>query len=898
MESTAFNPKTRKWERQFPGSLAQHDVVYGSPPEDALQGIPLGNGDMGLLLWTEGSKLMAALNKGDLFDDYPEPGGATNHIEYDHEPTLKHGARLVIDFQMPVFDVLFLQEFKARLSLADATAKIESKTPFLNVKLNAFTSHPDRIIAVDCEVDCDEEISATAVMERFGSRPYPYWYSAINRDATIGLDGTQTEIVDDTVLIRQDLRTLHFVAGARITGMKKSTERLNRHSGRFTTAKANKLKFTLLLTILTSENSPDPKADVLKILDKAAGKSMQALYKAHAKDWKNFWNASFISIPNNYLENIWYLNLYHANSSCRAEYPPRFNNGIWSWNRDVSNWVFYFHWNMQNFIWPLHAANHAELTEPYYKFRFRSLPNALVYAKNNQGHEGAFYADVVDRLGNNKGSRWHNETPGSQIALLFWKHYKFTRDKHFLEEKAWPVIKEVARYYASLVEKGKDGVYRSPCSQAYEGSPLFEEVVTDTAMIQSLMAAGVECAELMGYQAGELGLWQEIGDNMNGFHIQALDDDEIEITADGRSILKHGLGKGCEVMSGSAFTVGKYLMVEGEDRKDFKWENLPDFISKPLEGIKKGDRIRCRHGNPDRPAYYGIPDPEFAPVFPAELIGLKDRESGLFKTSVDQVRLHPLTKPPEITGAGSMAGTGSAMCMGWCPYPIVLARLGLAVEAAEAAENSIMAWQFYCQGFGHYGPYEVFTKDKDSRWHTNTVTDVKTKEKLLSPAWPFRHFTFEAVPIVCTALNEMLLQSHEGFIRLFPALPRDWEGSFMLAAEGGFIVNTQYSRGSAGWVGVESRLGGECRMVNPWHEEKIFVTVLDEKGNETVSFSLTEEALGLDSILKFETQAGSLYMLSPAENILLSWKAQPVAFEQNEKMKTMGTAQLGLPRMY
>ncbi|MEI6580093.1 MAG: DUF5703 domain-containing protein, partial [Eubacteriales bacterium] len=637
MKATAFNPKTRKWERQFPESISQHDIIYESPPEDALQGLPIGNGDMGMLLWTEGSKLVAAVNKGDLFDDYPEPGGATNHIEYDHEPVLKHGARLIIDFGMPIFDVLFLQEFKAKLSLADATARIESKTPFLTVKINAFASQPDRVMAVECDVECDEEISAQAVMERFGSRPYSYWYSAINRNATIGLDGTQTEIVDNTILIRQELRTLHFVVGARLTGTKENAERLSRHSGRLTTEKKKKLKFTLLMTILTSENSPDPRSEVVDILDKATRKKEQALYLAHAKDWKDFWGASFLSIPNNYLENIWYLNLYHANSSCRAEYPPRFNNGLWSWNRDVSNWVYYFHWNMQNFIWPLHAANHAELTLPYFKFRFRSLPNALTYAKNNQEHDGAFYADVVDRLGNNKGSGWHNETPGSQIALLFWKHYKYTGDKHFLEEKAWPVIHEVARYYASLVVKGDDGIYRSPCSQAYEGSPLFEEVITDTAMIKALMPVGVECAKLMNYDADEVSLWQDIEKNINGFHTQPLDEDEVEIADDGRKILKYGLGKGNEIFTGNAFTVGKYLRIEGEERKGFKRENLPDYITKPLEGIKKGDQIRCRHGNPERPAYYGIPDPEFAPVFPGELIGLKDRNNELFKTSANQV---------------------------------------------------------------------------------------------------------------------------------------------------------------------------------------------------------------------------------------------------------------------
>ncbi len=898
MKSTAFNPHKREWGHPFPGSLSQHDLVFESPPEDALQGLPIGNGDMGMLLWTEGSRLVAAVNKVDLFDDYPEPGGASNHIEYDKEPALKHGARLIVDFGMPVFDVLFLQNFKAKLRLADATVSMVSETPFANVKLSAFTSNPDRVIALNCEVECEEDVSARAVLERFGSRPFPYWYSAINRDATIGTDGTQTEVDGDTILIRQELRTLHFVVGARITGMKESTRRMSSHSGVFSTQHAKKLAFTLLLTLVTTENADDPHAEVLSILDNAQYKGLQKIQKVHADDWESFWKASFISIPNDYLENMWYLNLYYANSSCRGAYPPRFTNGIWGWNRDVSNWVYYFHWNMQNFIWPLHTANHAELTLPYFNFRHRSLPNAITYAKNNQGHEGAFYADVSDRLGNNSGSRWHNETPGSQIALLFWKHYKYTNDTRFLMEKAWPVIKEVARYYASLVEKDEDGIYRSACSQAYEGSPLFEEVITDTAMIKALMPIAVDCAALAGYEGAEIQVWRDIGAHMNNFHTQVLDDDEIETDMNGQTLLKHGLGKGKAVLAGKAFTVGKYLMVDGADRKDFKWESLPDYISKPLEGVQKGDRIRCRHGNPGRPAYYGIPDPEFAPVFPGELFGLKDRDRELFRTCVDQVRLHPVTNPPEEISRTTMAGTDSAMCMGWCPYPIVLARLGLAKEAAEAAKNSIMAWQFYCQGFGHYGPYEVFTKDKDSRWHTNTVSDKNSKEKLQSPAWPFRHFTFEAVPIACAAINEMLIQSHEGFIRLVPAVPEDWDGSFMLAAQGGFVVHTQYAQGSAEWVAVESRLGGECSLVNPWKNENIYTTVLDEQGTENNNFELKADKQGLDSILIFETEACKLYLLSPIENILNNWKTEPAIFTHNETMKKMGNAQLGLPRMY
>lgn len=898
---TAFDPRTRTWHRPFPASLAQHDLICQSPPEDAMQGLPLGNGDLGLMVWTEGSRLVAAVNKVDLFDDFPGAhDGTVGRPPYDHEPTLRHGARLMIDFGQPLFDVLFLEDFTARLSLADATLRIRAKTPFLSARIEAFASQPGQVIVLDCEVSADEPVAVQALLERFGSRPYPYWYSSFNRDATIGLSGTSTEIVGETLLIRQQLRTLNFVVAARMTGVRPTAERLHSRAGRLATQPAGHIRFQLLVTAVTSENAADPQAAALAILDKAAGTGAAELQAAHAADWRQFWQASFIDIPRDYLENIWYLNLYHANSACRGAWPPRFNNGLWAWNRDVANWVYYFHWNMQNFIWPLHTANHPELTRPYFNFRTRSLPNAMAYAKTFQGLTGAFYADVADRLGNNVGSHWDNQTPGAQIALLYWKHYQYTGDRTFLEQEAWPVMRETARYYAALVVQNEDGTYLTPCSQAYEGSPLFSEVITDTAMIKALMPAAVGCAGLLGVSGPEIDRWRDIGDHMTGFHTQPLEADEIAEDDEGVRTIRHGLGEGQPVQAGRVFSVGKYVRIEGEDRADFKMENLPDYIREPLAGVRKGDWMRNRFGNPARKTYYGIPDPEMAPVFPAGLIGLKDKGSELYKTSVDQVRLHPPTVTPESLGAGSMAGNDSNLCMGWCPYPVVLARLGLADEAATAAENSLKAWQFYSQGFGHYGPYEVFAKDKDNRWHTNQVTDVSSKERFPSPAWPFRHFTLEAIPIVCTTVNEMLIQSHDGSIRLLPAVPADWDGSFKLAAAGGFIVHGAYAGGRLTWAAIESKNGAVCQLICPWEQEAAWLQVLDRAGvvGQAGPVEAVRPAGAADRIITFETQPDNLYLLTPDAVSLDDWPVEPADFAENQAMKQLGKVQLGLPRLF
>ena len=61
---------------------------------------------------------------------------------------------------------------------------------------------------------------------------------------------------------------------------------------------------------------------------------------------------------------------------------------------------------------------------------------------------------------------------------------------------------------------------------------------------------------------------------------------------------------------------------------------------------------------------------------------------------------------------------------------------------------------------------------------------------------------------------EMLLQSHEGFIEVLPALPEKWKtGSFRgLTARGGFTVDASWENGSVTSVSVQSLNGGRLRI--------------------------------------------------------------------------------------
>ena len=150
---TAFDPYTAKWNVAWPGRVSQYDLVYLSPPVDPMQGIPLGNGDIGVLFWCENSKIIAAVNKSDLWDDAPfGPFHNWKGEEEDYSTTQRHACRIIIDFKYPVFNTLYLTDFKAKLNLADGSLSLESASAFGKINLRAFIDHESGLIFMTLRV--------------------------------------------------------------------------------------------------------------------------------------------------------------------------------------------------------------------------------------------------------------------------------------------------------------------------------------------------------------------------------------------------------------------------------------------------------------------------------------------------------------------------------------------------------------------------------------------------------------------------------------------------------------------------------------------------------------------------------------------------------------------------
>ncbi len=294
---------------------------------------------------------------------------------------------------------------------------------------------------------------------------------------------------------------------------------------------------------------------------------------------------------------------------------------------------------------------------------------------------------------------------------------------------------------------------------------------------------------------------------------------------------------------------------------------------------------------------------------------MSEKASPLFQAAVNQVHIHPYSehhagehseenreawnwpnfRPYSLHHAGKHSGDnkGEAACTGWCPYPLVAARLGLHDSMVGILKETISKWQTYVQGFGHWGLYPNLLTEIHERWLTNIVKDVDTGEKLPFPVWPFRHFYNEAMNIVCTGVNEMLLQSHDEIIRLFPATPQTWN-----AAMNGFMVNTEYTAGQVSWVCIESNLGKVCQLVNPWEQQQPYGIELDVQGNVSVIKAAGKHSSNGETILEFSTTAGNRYLLTLNKEDFAEWIVEPISYNRNHSFKQLGDAKLGLPRMF
>jgi hypothetical protein len=775
--------------------LSRHDIVYQTPAYEGFEGFPLGNGDLGGMVWNTNNGIEVQINKNDLFDQSHE----------ENRSTLRGGARLNIDVGAPGFEWIYLDNFDGRLSLQNAEVSMNAKTPFMESNINSWVAPGKNVWCFQIKTKSFESLKDgtkfRVSLERWGSRAFPGWYGYFSKDTKSGLGNTKTLINENDLVLEESFEGLRFSVACRILGEETMPEIVS--SNRLELNSTNKLSardITVIVSVVTSNESENPTKSAIQLLDEFEKQSVSKEKEVHMQWWKDFWEQSFVHLENDYIENIYYLRRYLMASSSRGKFPVVFNGGLWTWNHDVRNWVTPHHWNTQQQYWGLCAQNDCELMLPYLNTYFSLMPKAGEHAKKRGVENAILWAEPHDFFGSmtfwGRGDMLNNFTPASQIAGLFWEYFQFTSDTVFLAQKAYPFMKKAAEFYLQKLQwdSVKNEYFIFP-SQPYENprSNNLQNPITDRNVIISNFANCINAAKILQTDAKKIKEWQHILGNLWPIPYQTVP------------------GEG-EVIAHAWYPDGT-IFPKIEERG--KWLSHMSAST--------------------------------SSVFPANLIGIEQNNTREFNAMVKMIN----HRSPTVNAISA--------------EPIVAARLGMGNDVLNMMQNGIRRLQHFPQGLfyniDHWynlSEYMDSLKTPDITAQRDYIYDERSHYPNKLPAKPFIQCGLEPQSIYGTAVNEMLLQSNEGKIRLFPAVPDNWATAFTLLARGAFVVSSEIGKdGTIPGVYIESRKGNICRVVNPWLGNEISVMDLTEP-EKKIKFK-TDEINGFE----FKTLPGHNYLIVP-----------------------------------
>ncbi|NOU81293.1 hypothetical protein GC101_20735 [Paenibacillus sp. LMG 31459] len=253
--------------------------------------------------------------------------------------------------------------------------------------------------------------------------------------------------------------------------------------------------------------------------------------------WQEYWGHSFIALEDEFLEQIWYRNLYFLNCSVKAGItcPGLFAN--WSYGSIGAEWHgdYHMNYNTQQPFWVTFSSNHLEKHLPYADMVDHVLPVSRKWARNYYGLPGANFPHSAYPVAMNMMPYpvphwgWEIcETPWTVQSL--WWHYLYSMDKEFLRSRAFTPMKEAVLFMTAYMKRPEaygqpweDGCYHifpTVVPELYEITPGFarnSDCLIDLTLTKFIFRAFISACAVLGEDEAEGALLTEVQDILNHF---------------------------------------------------------------------------------------------------------------------------------------------------------------------------------------------------------------------------------------------------------------------------------------------------------------------------------------------------------------------------------------------
>jgi len=237
------------------------------------------------------------------------------------------------------------------------------------------------------------------------------------------------------------------------------------------------------------------------------------LIERHRQAWAELWKGDIIIDGDSARQIDVRFALFNLYSSVREEtsysIPPMALSGTFYYGH-----IF---WDAETWMFPPLLMLQPKLAKSMLEYRFQRLEKAKQNAANH-GYKGAMFPWESAETGEEDTPLWALTGPfehhiTADVGIAFWNYYLVTRDKEWLREKGYPVLKAVADFWVSRCELNSKGEYEIKnvvCADEYAEN-VNNNAFTNGAAICVLKAAS-KASVILGIQPD--GQWLNVAANI------------------------------------------------------------------------------------------------------------------------------------------------------------------------------------------------------------------------------------------------------------------------------------------------------------------------------------------------------------------------------------------------
>jgi alpha-L-fucosidase 2 len=363
-------------------------------------------------------------------------------------------------------------DYRRELNLAEGVVSVRHRSGGVRFHREIFSSTPDQVMVVRLECDKAGGLSFTARLSR-------------EADAQSAAAGQNQILLEGKAIAHSEREKAWGTDGVRFMAVLRCVAEggsVKANDSELQVEGANAA--TLLLAAETEIRSQSPRADCEKRLELAARKSYAELRSAHTHDHAHLFSRVELNLPGaseldatptderlTRLKNgaddpslaalYFQYGRYLLMASSRPGSMAANLQGIWN-SSLAPPWEskYTININIQMNYWPAEVCNLSELHEPLFDLVEELKPTGGRTAREMYSAAGFVahhntdlwrHAAPVDGVGPGvwpMGAAW--------LALHFWDHYDFTRDREFLARRAYPMLRLASEFLLDyLADDGK-----------------------------------------------------------------------------------------------------------------------------------------------------------------------------------------------------------------------------------------------------------------------------------------------------------------------------------------------------------------------------------------------------------------------------------------------------------